>query len=847
MAEDEERSPLLAGKGKGRAEDDSSLSESAPLLSSSSATPRYDGEQDDPERSRAASLASNPPSTTTKSSVRWASVISITVLILLVFGIMAGCFFVPSAVQEYAKQAAVVEPTNLALESITTDGVRARVQANFKLDGSRVQDTTSRRIGKFATWIVRQLGTEQTKVGVFLPEYDDALLGTAVVPPLTISIVDGQTTVIDFIAELSPGDAEAYRKIANEWLDGKLDQLKVLGKANIPLKSGILPLGTHSVSEVLVFEANQIPTLPQYNISRLNFRDLPDSDGQRTAVGADVAITAYNEFPVSLDVPELGFEVLVPNCNSFDPYILLADATTKPLSIKPRTDVTVNVSGIIRELPKSLTRVCPNSKSSPLDKFLDQYMHGEAATVYVRGRKMPDSDTPDWVGDILSEITVPVPFPGQGFDNLIKSFSLTDVNFQLPDPMADPDDPDGSPKVSGTVEVLASLPKEMNFDINVTDLRATADVMYQNKKLGELNLDKWQSANSTKEAGDEKHEPLLRITSRVIDAPLNITDGDVLTDVMQRLLFGGKQVLLDVKASVDIRVNTALGNLVLKDVPAEGKIPVKPLPGDTFGSIHPQVGDVKIISTSSSAMTLEALVNITNPTPYTASVPYINIHIVRDGFVLGSATAENLTVDKGNNTNLLVKANWDPTAEGEAGRKIASDMISEYLSGRNVTIDVKTHRGTIPTAPLIGEGLSKLNISIAAPKLDLPGEGDKKGHFIRDATFHVLSSTATFTLVSPLRYNTIYVDWINATALYNHTEPVGRIVYGLPFAAPPGMSVTPRLPVDWSAGSVGYDAVKRAIGGSLTLDASANVTVRIGNWKDTVWYEGQGIGASIRL
>ncbi|KAF4776553.1 hypothetical protein HER10_EVM0007040 [Colletotrichum scovillei] len=847
MAEDEERSPLLAGKGKGRAEDDSSLSESAPLLSSSSATPRYDGEQDDPERSRAASLASNPPSTTTKSSVRWASVISITVLILLVFGIMAGCFFVPSAVQEYAKQAAVVEPTNLALESITTDGVRARVQANFKLDGSRVQDTTSRRIGKFATWIVRQLGTEQTKVGVFLPEYDDALLGTAVVPPLTISIVDGQTTAIDFIAELSPGDAEAYRKIANEWLDGKLDQLKVLGKANIPLKSGILPLGTHPVSEVLVFEANQIPTLPQYNISRLNFRDLPDSDGQRTAVGADVAITAYNEFPVSLDVPELGFEVLVPNCNSFDPYILLADATTKPLSIKPRTDVTVNVSGIVRELPKSLTRVCPNSKSSPLDKFLDQYMHGEAATVYVRGRKMPDSDTPDWVGDILSEITVPVPFPGQGFDNLIKSFSLTDVNFQLPDPMADPDDPDGSPKVSGTVEVLASLPKEMNFDINVTDLRATADVMYQNKKLGELNLDKWQSANSTKEAGDEKHEPLLRITSRVIDAPLNITDGDVLTDVMQRLLFGGKQVLLDVKAGVDIRVNTALGNLVLKDVPAEGKIPVKPLPGDTFGSIHPQVGDVKIISTSSSAMTLEALVNITNPTPYTASIPYINIHIVRDGFVLGSATAENLRVDKGNNTNLLVKANWDPTVEGEAGRKIASDMISEYLSGRNVTIDVKTHRGTIPTAPLIGEGLSKLNISIAAPKLDLPGEGDKKGHFIRDATFHVLSSTATFTLVSPLRYNTIYVDWINATALYNHTEPVGRIIYGLPFAAPPGMSVTPRLPVDWSAGSVGYDAVKRAIGGSLTLDASANVTVRIGNWKDTVWYEGQGIGASIRL
>ncbi|KAI8237038.1 hypothetical protein K4K54_001368 [Colletotrichum sp. SAR 10_86] len=850
MSDETERTPLLTPKGKGKAEDDSSMSETAPLLSGSSGTPRYDGERDDPDKASfcceicrspqpppsisGASLAGSHSSHTSlkekKSSTPWASIISIVVLATLAVCIMLVAFFVPAAVEEYAKQAAVVEPTNLSLESITTNGVRARVQANFKLDGSRVQDPTSRRIGKFTTWIVRALGTEQTKVGVYLPEYNDVLLGTAVVPPLSISIVDGQTTKVDFVAELSPGDAEAYRKVANEWLDGKLDQLKVLGKADIPLKSGILPLGTHAVSEILTFE---------------------DSDG-RSAVGADVAITAFNEYPISLDVPELGFEVLIPNCNSFDPYILVADATTEPLTIRPHAEVTANVSGIIRELPKDLTRVCPNSKSSPLDKFLDQYMHGEAATVYVRGRKVPDSNTPGWVGDILSEIMVPVPFPGQGFDNLIKSFSLTDVNFQLPDPMADPDEDDGNPKVSGTVQVLAGLPKEMNFDINVTNMRATADVMYQHRKLGELNLEKWQAANSTKIEDAKKKEPLLKITSRVENAPLNITDGDVLTDVMQKLLFGGKEVMLDVKAGVDIKVNTALGNLVLKDIPAEGKIPVKPLPGKAIGSVRPQVGDVKIIDTSETSLTLEALVNITNPTPYSAFVPYVNIHIVKDGTILGSATAENLNVVRGNNTNMVVTAKWDPTTHGDAGRRIASDLISEYLSGRNVTFDVKAHRGTLPSVPIIGEALSKLNITIAAPKLDLPGDGDeedgkKKGHFIRDATFHVLSSTATFTLVSPLTYNTIYVDWVNATAYYNHTEKVGHISYDLPFAAPPGTSETPRLPVDWSMGSVGYDAVRKAIGGALKLDASANVSVRIGNWRETVWYEGQGIGASIRL
>jgi hypothetical protein len=272
------------------------------------------------------------------------------------------------------------------------------------------------------------------------------------------------------------------------------------------------------------------------------------------------------------------------------------------------------------------------------------------------------------------------------------------------------------------------------------------------------------------------------------------------------------------------------------------------LPGTTLGHLQPQIGSVKFFSTTSTSLRLEALVNITNPTPYTAYIPYVDIHVMKNGSIIGSAAAEKLNVTKCKNTNLLVTANWDPSMGGAVGHKVGRDLLSQYISGYNVTIDVKAHRDSIPGSPVIGEALSKLNITIAAPKLDLPGDdsGDK-GHFIRDATFHIFSSTATFTLVSPLEYNTLYIDWVNATAFYNHTEPVGQIEYNLPFAAPPGASLTPKLPVDWSIGSVGYAAVRTALGGALKLDAMANVTVRLGNWKETVWYTGKGIGASIRL
>lgn len=179
-------------------------------------------------------------------------------LALLAISAMLVAFFVPAAVEEYAKQAAVLEPTNLSLESLTATGVRARIQANFRLDGSRVRNEHVRRVGKATTWIVRALGTEETKVNVTLPEYDNILLGTAVIPPLVVYIVEGQTTAIDFVAELTPGDMDGIRMIANEWLEGRLDVLRLQGKTDIQLKSGLVPLGRHTVSESLTFEGQYL-------------------------------------------------------------------------------------------------------------------------------------------------------------------------------------------------------------------------------------------------------------------------------------------------------------------------------------------------------------------------------------------------------------------------------------------------------------------------------------------------------------------------------------------------------------------------------------------------------------
>lgn len=193
-----------------------------------------------------------------RSGMRWPSIIAMAILAVVVVIIIILGFVVPPSVQTYAEKAAVLEPTNLSIENITSDGVWARVQADVRLDGSRVENANARRIGKMVTSIMRKLETHETVVDVFLPDYDDSLAGTAVIPPLVLDLVDGHNTELDVVTKIKPGSAENIRKIANDWLDGKLNQLKVVGKSKLQLNSGIFPLGTHDVAKTLVFEGQSL-------------------------------------------------------------------------------------------------------------------------------------------------------------------------------------------------------------------------------------------------------------------------------------------------------------------------------------------------------------------------------------------------------------------------------------------------------------------------------------------------------------------------------------------------------------------------------------------------------------
>lgn len=265
-----ERSPLLAASTSSRgsktlADSTDGALESTPLLSTSNTTPRYNGELDDPDRvSLASARASHSGEAETqtqsaKKPTRWPSIIAALILMGLAASIAIGAFFVPAAVEEYAKEAIVIEPTNLALESITTDGVRARIQANFRLDAARVKNVHVKRVGQFTTWLAKELATEETRVQVYWIDHDNMLLGTAGLPPLTITIANGHNTELDIVADLAPGDADTIRTIANQFLAGKMETIRIRGTTDITVKTRFgIPLGTHAISETMEFEGQSL-------------------------------------------------------------------------------------------------------------------------------------------------------------------------------------------------------------------------------------------------------------------------------------------------------------------------------------------------------------------------------------------------------------------------------------------------------------------------------------------------------------------------------------------------------------------------------------------------------------
>lgn len=118
---------------------------------------------------------------------------------------------------------------------------------------------------------------------------------------------------------------------------------------------------------------------------------------------------------------------------------------------------------------------------------------------------------------------------------------------------------------------------------------------------------------------------------------------------------------------------------------------------------------------------------------------------------------------------------------------------------------------------------------------------------------HVFSSTADFLIRNPFPHDAINIIALNGTASYNGST-LGVLSYeskGVGFRIKPGLdglTTSPRIPVEWSLDSIGFEEMKKALGGDLKFTAAAHCTLKLGKYQMRVLYNGtRPMKAHIRL
>lgn len=116
--------------------------------------------------------------------------------------------------------------------------------------------------------------------------------------------------------------------------------------------------------------------------------------------------------------------------------------------------------------------------------------------------------------------------------------------------------------------------------------------------------------------------------------------------------------------------------------------PAAPI-GGTLGDLDPKIESLKITETTKSSVSILAKLNFTNPTRYSAYIPFIDFLLAYNDTVVGHVTGRDISVLPGNNTGVEVYGQWNPEdASGKKGIDAGREMLSEYVSGRFMAVEI---------------------------------------------------------------------------------------------------------------------------------------------------------------
>lgn len=771
--------------------------------------------------------STNAPSRSSKRRRRisiWAPV-----LLTLLFALVACIFVVPTYL------AGLAQLVDYDIDGVSgvypaLDGIHGTLQANYRVQAEK-------------SWLMRRILARapfqltEVQADVLWPEDRETKVAKLVAEPFTIQ--PGQKHYAQDLTIVGIGhvlDTVKAAKLSRAlWAGDGPDVVPLRVVARI---GGMLPF-TFKVHMLLDVRIARQLEVPQPTIRLLTVEERSEGG---FAVGLELEARA--PLSVSSSLPATAWEVYIDGCDAVrHDKASLAELTVAPTTVHCRKDelcaVVSNVT--MGRLATTAQRRC-SSGSSPLEIFARNALGEKSSHVYIGGAKKQEA-MPDWATDLLRQLVLPVELPAQSFQIPdLQELALSNVTVHVENEASS----SKLASASGGVSVIVPMPWPVSFHQLIATVGGAIELMHRGQSFARIGL------NDATASVRSAHARAVVAKAVVADTAVSITNYDVFAAALQSLLRGNTSFEARGRASIDS--DTPLGHIQLSELPLPA-VPVNVPHMGLPGQIPAKINGIDVVSSTETLLLLKVDGTIKSPLPHSVDLDErVQALVDYDDIEVGQLSVDRLCLRQQESPlTAFIAFNRTTDAQKEAGAK----MLGQYLSGDQTLVTLRAYEDSMPSRPELARALAAvpIEITLPLPQMELPtddgddadsqsmaveksdNDKDKPHHsgspFLVKSSFHFFTSTASFVLRNPLN-ESVLIDRLSAVASYRG-GPVGTLEFDasllgekpIVLAGDAPTTETPRLPVRWSARGIGRDALRAALGGTLTLNATAEATVRV--------------------
>ncbi|CEP15441.1 hypothetical protein [Parasitella parasitica] len=674
------------------------------------------------------------------------------------------------------------------------------------------------------------IGIQETELRVHYEPNEASVLsstsmGTIDLPALDLNSVSSVTS-FDFVTRFVIDDTDALMDFCKDAVVAKTILWRVAGPLSVTL--GWLPWKSNVHLDKTI-ELEGMDGLKTTDLQSLVF------PGPHPLGGVSVSGTVgiYNPSSVlSLTLGDMDFGIFLPALSPAEKDVQMAVVQSVDADLQGNCMNYFNVSGRTLPIPQD------DKSQALMESFLTGYLHGNTTRVHVKGSSFgPDdrpekkhvSTTPRWLRKALESVVLSVPFPGATETDLIQSLELSHIKIDFSST--------GNPLISGDAIAMLKKPQEMQFHMDVTEIDPSVFLYLNADSPRPFALVKpSRPCPATTEEGNGIDLPLgtMRVKSRLHRAPFKVLpDGQKDFEEFLNRVFHEKKGTVYIHGTSDATVDSAFGHLNIRDLEFNGEIETQGLEG--MQHPPPQVTEMTIVKGYPDALHARTVISIFSPANVHINLGELNMMLLFNDHVIGNTTIPELALAPGVFNNLTVSA-W---LFGD--NKHVIDFIGQFISNgitmaSNVTLTISGNHPNPSRSKFLQSFLRNISFDVQAPPFD-------KEPLLADCQVNIMSSTVIMSLRNPFPDIDMAINKINASAAYEANE-IGRMEADFEDTAGgwkgPLLLPSPYCGIDSCEGIVvrsekipvitkelGYEAIKKALGGSIEVSVDSQVAVMI--------------------